>query len=73
MTEAVSKVKRELLLEGLDCANCAMKIEDGVRKMDGVSSCSVNFVKQTLTFESSEDQGQLISEISKKIKKLEPH
>lgn len=73
MTEAVSKVKRELLLEGLDCANCAMKIEDGVRKMDGVSSCSVNFVKQTLTFESSEDQGQLISEISKKVKKLEPH
>lgn len=27
------QVKRELLLDGLDCANCALKIENGVKKL----------------------------------------
>lgn len=30
--ETKEHVKRELILEGLDCANCAMKIENGVQK-----------------------------------------
>ncbi len=33
-------IRRELLLEGLDCANCAAKIEAGVNKISGVSSAS---------------------------------
>ncbi|EBK2060104.1 hypothetical protein AAL85_25290, partial [Salmonella enterica subsp. enterica serovar Typhi] len=49
-------VKRKLVLEGLDCANCALKIENGVQKIDGVSACSVNFAKQTLTLEMSSDR-----------------
>lgn len=29
-------------LEGLDCANCAMKIEKGVQQIDGVKEATVN-------------------------------
>lgn len=73
MAEATGKVKRELLLDGLDCASCAMKIEDGVKKMDGISSCSVNFVKQTLTYETDTENEQLLTHVKRKIRKLEPH
>ncbi|MDU2240688.1 MAG: heavy metal translocating P-type ATPase [Paenibacillus sp.] len=66
-------VKRKLVLEGLDCANCALKIENGVQKIDGVSACSVNFAKQTLTLEMSSDRTDDILELTKKkIRTLEP-
>ncbi|MEK4357772.1 heavy metal translocating P-type ATPase [Paenibacillus sp. FSL M7-1455] len=73
MAEATGRVKRELVLDGLDCANCAMKIEDGVKKMEGIASCSVNFVKQTLTYEADGEDDELASKVKHKIKKLEPH
>lgn len=74
MEEQKQKVKRELLLEGLDCANCALKIENGVKGIQGVSSCSVNFVTKTLTLETDNTQeGTVISEAKKKVKTLEPH
>lgn len=36
-------------LEDLDCANCAAKMEDAIRKIDGVQDVSVNFMTQKLT------------------------
>lgn len=67
-------MKRELLLEGLDCSNCAMKIEDGVKKIDGVSACSVNFVTKTLSIETEKGLiDSVISEAKSKIKQLEPN
>ncbi|MBQ3411292.1 MAG: cation transporter, partial [Bacillus sp. (in: Bacteria)] len=49
MAEAL--VKKKLMLEGLDCANCAMKIEKGVGNIEGVNSCSVNFATKTMVLE----------------------
>lgn len=68
------KVRREFTLEGLDCANCAMKIENGVKGISGVSNCSVNFVTKTLTLETEQTQSEaIVSEAKKKVKMLEPH
>ncbi|MFF3926521.1 heavy metal translocating P-type ATPase [Paenibacillus lactis] len=68
------RVKKELILEGLDCANCAMKIENGVKKIEGVSSCSVNFVTKTLTMETANGQVEnIVSKAKEKVKTLEPH
>ncbi len=68
------KIKREFTLEGLDCANCAMKIENGVKGISSVSDCSVNFVTKTLTLETEQTQEELaVSEAKKKVKMLEPH
>ena len=42
-------MKKEFVLKGLDCPNCSAKIEKEVGDLDGVSSSSVNLMKQTLT------------------------
>lgn len=74
MDTAQGKVKRQWELEGLDCANCAMKIEDKVKKIEGVSSCSVNFVTKTMTMETAAGyEESAILEAKKTVKALEPH
>ena len=43
-------MKKTFKLEGLDCANCAAKIENAVKKIDGVSSASrLNRQKENLS------------------------
>ncbi|CAG9613029.1 Cadmium, zinc and cobalt-transporting ATPase [Bacillus rhizoplanae] len=67
-------VKRKLVLEGLDCANCAMKIEKGVGDLEGVSSCSVNFVTKTMTVETAKQKEEhVVMEAKQLVNKLEPH
>ena len=60
-------MKKVFLLEGLDCANCAAKIEKAVSELDGVKSASVNFITTKLTIETEEDT--VSDEFLKKIKK----
>ena len=36
--------KNTYKLTGIDCAACALKIEDGVNKLDGVEASSINFL-----------------------------
>ena len=73
MEATTSTVKRKFILEGLDCANCALKIENGVGKIEGVSSCSVNFVNKTLTMEmASEASADIVKQAKQHIRKLEP-
>lgn len=74
MSTAEGLVKRKWMLDGLDCANCAMKIENKVSKIEGVSSCSVNFAMKTMTVESAADQADSISEQARQtVTSLEPH
>ena len=37
-------MKKIYRLENLDCANCAAKIENALKKLDGVSDASVSFM-----------------------------
>ena len=68
------QVKRELLLDGLDCANCALKIENGVKKIKGITDCSVNFVTKTLSMHTTSDMDeQVVEEAKRKVLRLEPH
>ena len=39
----------------LDCAACAAKMEDGIRKIEGVSYVQVNFLSQKLTLEAPDE------------------
>ncbi|MEY8350285.1 heavy metal translocating P-type ATPase [Bacillus cereus] len=71
MAEAL--VKRKLVLEGLDCANCAMKIEKGVGNLEGVSSCTVNFATKTMVLETEQNKEHVITEAKQLVTKLEPH
>ncbi|KWU60753.1 cadmium transporter [Bacillus mycoides] len=72
MAEAL--VKKKLMLEGLDCANCAMKIEKGVGDIEGVTSCSVNFATKTMLLETPQNkENQVVTEAKQLVTKLEPH
>ncbi len=67
-------VRRQWLLEGLDCANCAMKIENKVKRIEGVSACSVNFALKTMTLETAASDAEAASaEAQKAVHSLEPH
>ena len=57
-------MKKKFKMEDLDCANCAAKMEDGIRKIDGVTSASVSFMTQKLVIEADDDR---FDEIMKKV------
>lgn len=57
-------------LEGLDCANCAKKIEDEIAKTKGYEDVIVNFSTLKLTFKS--DNSNAKKEVTEIVKKLEP-
>ena len=47
-------MEKIFLLKGLDCPNCAAKIEKEVGELKGVEKSSVNLMKQTLTVNSKD-------------------
>jgi copper chaperone CopZ len=66
-------MKRIVKLEGLCCANCAAKIEEGVKKLSGVESASLSFMTQRLTMEVEEDKSETIMEAARTLaNKIEP-
>ncbi len=66
-------MKKILKLEGLDCANCAAKMEDGLRKIAGVEEASVSFMTQKVTLVASdENMENILVQAIKVIKKVEP-
>ncbi|MCR3761178.1 cadmium-translocating P-type ATPase [Clostridium felsineum] len=67
-------IKKEFSIEGLDCANCAAKIEDRLNKVKDVGHANVNFVTKTLTLEinNASSTHNVISEATALIKKIEP-
>lgn len=66
--------KITLLLEGLDCASCANKIEAEVNQINGVVKASVNFVsiKLEVYIEENKDENDIIDIIKNRIKIIEP-
>lgn len=66
-------MKKTYRLEELDCANCAEKMESGIKKLDGVIDANVSFFAQKLIIETEEDRHEsIMDEVKKVIKKLEP-
>ncbi|HWR23206.1 MAG TPA: heavy metal translocating P-type ATPase [Feifaniaceae bacterium] len=65
------EAKKEFLLEGLCCGNCAAKIERDIGKLEGVSAASVDFVSKTLTMEIADDTkaGSLVAQAGAIVKR----
>ena len=38
----------------IDCANCAAKVEDAIKKIDGVNNATVSFMTQKLTLDADD-------------------
>ena len=66
-------MKRTFILEDLDCANCAMKMQEAIEKIPGVISCSVNFMTQKMILEADDAQyDKILKQAVKTIAKVEP-
>ena len=66
-------MKKLYILEDLDCAHCAQKIQDAVTALEGVEKCTVTFLTQKMAVEATEDKAaSLTKEIKKIVKSFEP-
>ncbi|MGI6684525.1 MAG: heavy metal translocating P-type ATPase [Bacillota bacterium] len=71
MTQSPEKV---LILMGLDCAHCASKIEQGIAKIPGVKTASLDFLSKKLKLEvnNKAEIDRIIDQIDQLINKIEP-
>ena len=66
-------MKKTYLIEDLCCANCANKIENEIKSLDGVTSASLNFIAQKLFVEAEDRIADTITaSVIKIAKKIEP-
>lgn len=67
-------IRKEFILEGLCCGNCAAKIEREIGKLNGVSSAAVDFVSKTLTVEIADHSAanSLVAQADAIIKRHDP-
>ena len=57
-------------IKGLDCANCARKIEEHLQKMEEYEDVVVNFSTSKISLKTEEREG-LKKELEKEIQKVE--
>ncbi len=73
LTKEKKAMKKKFNLEDLDCANCARKMEDAIRKIDGVNDINISFMAQKLTIDADDDRfDEIMKEVVKACKKVEP-
>ena len=66
-------MKKKFKLIDLDCANCAAKMEEAIKKIAGVTDASVNFMTQKMMIEAPDDQFDgIVEEAVRVIAKVEP-
>lgn len=64
----------EYILEGLECANCAAKIERAINELDDIESAHINFMTQKLSLNlKSEDSKETIKDVQSIITSIEAH
>ena len=57
----------------VDCANCAAKMEEAIKKISGVKDASVSFMTQKLVLEADDDRFDVImKEVVAVCAKVEP-
>ena len=67
-------MKKKFKFEGIDCANCANKIEEVISKMDGVEKVRVSYLTEKVKFDIRDDidLDKLIEEANEIADKIEP-
>ncbi len=66
-------MKKKYKVEGIDCPNCAAKIEKLIGELEGVTSSKINFMAEKLTIEAEENVLEgLLENITKTVRTVEP-
>lgn len=66
-------MKKTFQLIDLDCANCAQKMEDAVRKIDGVEDVQVSFLTQKMILAADDSSfDKIVKQTVKVCRRIEP-
>ncbi len=66
-------MKKKFKLQDLDCANCAAKMEDAIKKLPGVHDASVSFMMQKMTIDADEGRfDEIMKQVVSVCAKVEP-
>ena len=66
-------MKKKFKLEYLDCANCAAKMENAIKKIDGVNDATVSFLAQKMTIDAVDEKfDDIMKEVVAVCAKVEP-
>lgn len=67
------KIMKKKYSCSIDCAACAAKAEDAIRKIDGVHDARINFVMQKFTLDAEDDRyDEILKAAVRAGKKVEP-
>ena len=53
-------MRKAFKLQDLDCANCAAKMENAIKNIEGVKSASISFMTQKLVLEADDDRFEAV-------------
>jgi copper chaperone CopZ len=71
--EENKNMKKKFKLTNLDCANCAAKMENAIKKIDGVRDANVSFMTQKMTIEADDSRfDEIMEEVQSVCRKVEP-
>lgn len=66
-------MKKKFKLQDLDCANCAAKMEEAIKRIEGVSNANVSFMTQKMTIEAEDSRfDQIMKDVVAVCRKVEP-
>lgn len=66
-------MKKSVRLRDLGCAHCAAKMEQAIRRIDGVQAVNVNFLLQKLTIEAEDARiDAVLEQAAHACKRIEP-
>lgn len=66
-------MKKTFELKDLGCANCAAKMEREIAMLDGVESVRIDFMRQRMILEASEENfDKLLKNVQKTMRRIEP-
>lgn len=67
--------RREFILEGLGCANCAAKMEIRIRSLEGIKEASIDFVSKKLRYEvyNEAEASEALKKVEEVVKGIEGH
>lgn len=66
-------MKKKFKLQDLDCANCAAKMEDAIKRIKGVNDASVSFMTQKMIIDAEDDRfDDIMDEVVRTCAKVEP-
>lgn len=66
-------MRKAFKLQDLDCANCAAKMENAIKELDGVNSATISFMTQKLVLDADDERfDAILDEAQRVCAKIEP-